>query len=56
MFVLIVELLNSALETAVDRVGTEPNELSGKAKDLASAASLLALLTVPLVWGLVLLG
>lgn len=56
MFVLIVELLNSALETAVDRVGTEPNELSGKAKDLASAASLLALLNVPLVWGFVLLG
>ena len=56
MLVLIVELLNSAVETVVDRVGTEPNELSGKAKDLASAAVLLALLTVPVVWGLVLLG
>ena len=55
MLVLIVELLNSALETVVDRVGTEPNELSGRAKDLASAAVLLALLTVPVVWGLVLL-
>ncbi len=56
MLVLVVELVNSALETVVDRVGTEPNELSGKAKDLASAAVLLSLLNVPLVWGFVLFG
>ena len=56
VLVLILELVNSAIETAVDRVGTEPNELSRQAKDLASAAVLLGLLNVPLVWGLVLLG
>ena len=56
VLVLILELVNSAIETAVDRVGTEPNELSRQAKDIASAAVLLGLLNVPLVWGLVLLG
>ena len=56
MLVLIVELLNSALEVAVDRIGTEPNELSGRAKDLGSAAAFLSQLNVPLVWGFVLLG
>ena len=54
--VLIVELLNSAVETVVDRVGTEDNELSGRAKDIASAAVFVALINVPVVWGLVLLG
>ena len=56
VLVLVLELVNSAIETAVDRVGTEPNELSRQAKDIASAAVLLGLLNVPLVWGLVLLG
>ena len=56
MLVLIVELLNSAVEMVIDRVGTEPNELSGKAKDLASAAVLLTLVNVLLVWGFVLFG
>ena len=54
--VLTVELLNSAIETAIDRIGTEHNELSRGAKDLGSAAVFLALLSVPSVWGLVLLG
>ena len=54
--VLIVELLNSAVETVVDRIGTEHNELSKRAKDLGSAAVLLSLVNVPVVWGLVLLG
>lgn len=54
--VLIVELLNSAIEAVVNRVGTEPHELSGRAKDLGSAAVLLALLLVVLVWILVLIG
>ena len=54
--VLIVELLNSAIETVVDRIGTEHNELSRGAKDLGSGAVFLALFSVPLVWGLVLLG
>lgn len=56
LLVLLVELLNGAVETAVDRVGTEQNELSGRAKDLASAAVFIALVNVPVVWGLVLLG
>ena len=56
VLVLVVELLNSAIETVVDRIGTEPNDLSGRAKDLGSAAVLLSLITVAVVWGLVLLG
>lgn len=56
VLVLVVELLNSAIEAAVNRVGTEPHELSGRAKDLGSAAVLLALLFVLLVWILVLVG
>jgi len=56
LLVLFVELLNGAVETVVDRIGTEHNELSGRAKDLASAAVFVALLSVLVVWGLVLLG
>ena len=56
LLVLIVELLNTAVETVVDRVGTESNELSGRAKDIGSAAVFVALINVPVVWGLVLLG
>lgn len=52
--VLIVELLNTAIEAVVDRIGPEFHELSGKAKDIASSAVLISLLTVLLVWGLVL--
>lgn len=48
--VLIVELLNTGIETVVDRLGEEFHELSGKAKDLGSAAVLLALLTATAVW------
>ena len=56
VLVLIVELLNSAVETLVDRIGTEHNVLSGQAKDLGSAAVFLSLVNVPLVWGFVILG
>ena len=56
LVVLIVELVNSAIETVVDRVGTEFHELSGRAKDLGSAAVFISLIAVPVVWGLVLLG
>lgn len=49
LLVLIVELLNSALEAVVDRFGGEQHELSGRAKDIGSAAVLLALLNVILV-------
>ena len=54
VLVLIVELLNSAIEAVVNRVGSERHELSGRAKDLGSAAVLLALVLVPLTWALVL--
>jgi len=56
LLVLIVELLNSAIEAAVNRVGNEPHELSGRAKDLGSAAVFVSLLLVLLVWALVLIG
>lgn len=52
LLVLIVELVNSAIESVVDRIGTEPHELSGRAKDLGSAAVMLTLLLAALTWGL----
>lgn len=48
--VLTVEILNSALEAVVDRFGEEIHPLSGKAKDLGSAAVFLALLICAIVW------
>lgn len=54
LLVLIVELLNSAVETAVNRIGDEPHALSGRAKDLGSAAVFVSLLLVVMVWALVL--
>jgi diacylglycerol kinase (ATP) len=56
LLVLITELLNSAVESAVDRFGGEHHELSGRAKDIGSAAVLIALLTAAVTWILVLLG
>lgn len=56
LLVLIVELLNSAIEAAVDRISLEHHELAKRAKDIGSAAVMLALLNVPVAWGLVLLG
>lgn len=53
LLVLVVELLNSAIEAVVDRFGGETHELSGRAKDLGSAAVLLSLLIVGAVWGVV---
>ncbi|OGT87331.1 MAG: diacylglycerol kinase [Gammaproteobacteria bacterium RIFCSPLOWO2_12_FULL_52_10] len=53
--VLIVELLNSGIEAIVDRHGQELHELSGRAKDVASAAVLLSLINVCIIWALVLL-
>jgi len=50
LLVLIVELLNSAIEALTDRVSLERHELSGRAKDMGSAAVSLALLFVGLVW------
>lgn len=54
MLVLIVELLNSAVEAAVDRVSLENHRLAARAKDIGSAAVLVSLLNVVVVWGLVL--
>jgi diacylglycerol kinase (ATP) len=54
MLVLIVELLNSAIEAVVDRVSLERHPLAGRAKDLGSAAVMGALLLCGLVWGLAL--
>jgi diacylglycerol kinase (ATP) len=51
ILVLVVELLNSAVEAAIDRIGPELHELSGQAKDLGSAAVLLSLLLAAGVWG-----
>ena len=54
LIVLIVELLNSAIEATVDRISFEHNLLSKRAKDMGSAAVLLALVFFALVWGAVL--
>ena len=54
LLVLIVELLNSAIEAVVDRFGGEQHELSGRAKDIGSAAVFIALLNAAIVWLLVL--
>ena len=50
VLVLIVELLNSAVEAVVDRIGNEYHELAGRAKDLGSAAVLITLLLWAYVW------
>ena len=52
--ILIVELLNSAVEAVVDRIGPQRRELSKRAKDMGSAAAFLAMLTAAIVWGLIL--
>jgi len=53
LMVLIVELLNTSVEVAIDRIGMERHELSGRAKDVASAAVLLSLVQVVIVWSLI---
>ncbi len=50
LLVLITELLNSAVEAVVDRIGPEHHELAGRAKDIGSAAVFVALVNVGLVW------
>jgi len=56
LLVLIVELLNSAVEATVDRISPENHPLAKRAKDIGSAAVFLSLLNVPTVWLLVLFG
>jgi diacylglycerol kinase (ATP) len=55
LIVPIVELLNSAIEANVDRIGYERHELSGRAKDIASAAVLLSLVFAAIIWALILI-
>ena len=54
LLVIIVELLNSAVEAAIDRISLDRHLLSKRAKDVGSAAVLIALLNVAIVWGLIL--
>jgi diacylglycerol kinase (ATP) len=54
LLVLIVELINSALEAAVDHTSLEKHPLAKRAKDIASAAVLLSIVNALVVWGLVL--
>ena len=56
LLVLIVELLNSAVEATVDRIGLERHVLAGLAKDIGSAAVLLSFVLLGVVWLLVLMG
>jgi diacylglycerol kinase (ATP) len=56
LLILIVELLNSAVEATVDRISLENHRLAKRAKDIGSAAVLLSLLNVIVVWLLVLWG
>lgn len=55
LLVMIVELLNSAIEATVDRFGPEHHKLSGRAKDIGSAAVLLSITLSVLVWAAILL-
>ena len=52
LLVLIVELLNSAVETVVDRIGDEHHELAGRAKDMGSAAVFISLINVVVIWSM----
>ncbi len=53
LLVLLVEILNTAIENTVDRIGLEHHELAGRAKDLGSTAVLIALLMTGLCWAVI---
>lgn len=55
LLILVVELLNSAIEAAIDRFGGSHHELSGKAKDAGSAAVSVAILITAIIWFSILL-
>ncbi len=55
VLVLLAEIINSAIEAVVDRVGLDYHELSGKAKDLGSLAVLLSLTLAAVVWALIII-
>jgi len=54
VLILLVELLNSAIETVVDRIGLKQHELSGRAKDIGSAAVMLSLIWAAITWTVIL--
>jgi len=54
LLLMLTEILNSAIEAVVDRFGGEQHELSGRAKDMGSAAVFLAMVIVAVSWGLIL--
>jgi diacylglycerol kinase (ATP) len=56
ILVIIVELLNSSIEATVDRISLENHMLAKRAKDIGSAAVLLSLLNLAVVWGLLIFG
>lgn len=56
LLVMIVELLNSAIEATVDRISLENHQLAKRAKDIGSAAVLVSLINLVVVWGLLILG
>lgn len=55
LLMLIVELLNSAVEAVVDRIGSDHHVLSGQAKDIGSAAVFVSLVNVVIIWLIILL-
>jgi diacylglycerol kinase (ATP) len=55
LLILITELINSALESAIDRIGLEKHDLSGQAKNLGSAAVMISIFAAAGVWGLIVL-
>lgn len=54
--VLITELLNTAVEAVVDRIGPEHHKLAGSAKDTGSAAVLISIIMTVVVWALIIIG
>lgn len=56
LLVLVVELMNSAIEAVVDRVSLENHHLAKRAKDIGSAAVLISLINLAAIWGLVIFG
>lgn len=56
LLVVVVEVLNTAIEAVVDRIGTDQHELSGLAKDLGSAGVFCSIVLATAVWGILLLG
>jgi diacylglycerol kinase (ATP) len=51
LLVLMLEVINSAIESVVDRIGPEHHELSGRAKDMSSASVMFCLILMALTWG-----